>query len=323
MAAKQTRPIEVFFSYSHKDKRLRDRLETQLIILEREGIISSWHDHKIFAGEEWKGQIDEHLKTAQIILLLVSPDFISSDYCYDIEMKQALERHELGSARVIPIILRHTDWKRAPFGKLQALPEDGKPVTSWSSRDEAFLDIGQGIRKVVKELEEKANERDRLLAATKAGAFQLSLDYEIELLRSGEEAHLRYYPPRLRSELGLARLYGIPDINPETVPRRERLKLWYYINNKLDIEVPVWLGAHLRTYGDTAGYREYFDIQEDRKVVLQPGDTTYHRYLTIKNDWPVGMYQLVAAVWYGIRAGPQNSINLTSYFISSSILRIT
>lgn len=146
------KPFEIFFSYSHKDQRLRDQLETQLSLLKREGLITSWYDHKITAGHEWAGKIDEHLNSAQIILLLISANFIASDYCYDIEMQCALERHEAREARVIPIILRPVDWKKAPFGKLKALPTDGKPVTKWTDNDSAFYDIAQGIRKVVEEL---------------------------------------------------------------------------------------------------------------------------------------------------------------------------
>jgi DNA-binding XRE family transcriptional regulator len=152
--------IEIFFSYSHKDQRLRDQLETQLSPLKREGPISSWHDRKIGAGNEWAGQIDTHLKTADIILLLVSPDFIASDYCYDIEMKRTMLRHDAGEARVLPIILRPCDWHKAPFGKLQVLPTDGKPITgrSWRNLDEAFFDVVQGIRKVVEEIISKEDQ---------------------------------------------------------------------------------------------------------------------------------------------------------------------
>ena len=96
-------------------------------ILKRQGVIRDWHDRKITAGTEWKGQIDHHLDTAGVILLLVSADFIASDYCYDVEMKRALERHDTGEARVIPVILRPVDgWQAAPFGKLQAAPTDGQ-----------------------------------------------------------------------------------------------------------------------------------------------------------------------------------------------------
>ena len=105
-AARSDAPVELFYSYSHRDERLRDRVDTHLAVLKREGLISSWHDRKIGAGVEWKDQIDAHLDRARVILLLVSPDFLASDYCYDREMKRALERHEAGLARVIPVILR-------------------------------------------------------------------------------------------------------------------------------------------------------------------------------------------------------------------------
>jgi tetratricopeptide (TPR) repeat protein len=146
-----TKPIELFISYAHRDQRLRDQLETHLSSLKRDGFISTWHDRKIAAGEEWAGVINEHLNTAHIILLLVSSDFTASEYCNDVEVKRALERHTAGEAYVIPIILRRVDWRNAPFGKLQALPENAKPVTSWKNRDDAFFNIAQGIRRVVEE----------------------------------------------------------------------------------------------------------------------------------------------------------------------------
>jgi TIR domain len=144
--------IKVFFSYSHRDAELRDELAKHLRLLERQGVIASWHDRQIPPGTEWAGVIDTHLQTAAIILLLVSADFLASDYCYDIEMQRAMERHEAGEARVIPIILRPMDWYSAPFGKLQALPRGGRPVTSWPNQDEAFLDIARGIRSIAEEL---------------------------------------------------------------------------------------------------------------------------------------------------------------------------
>ncbi len=146
------RTMEVFYSYAHKDEKLRKKLETQLSHLKQQGRIANWHDHKIGAGQEWANVIDEHLNTADIILLLVSPDFLASEYCYDVEMKRALERHERKEARVIPIILRPSDWHTAPFGKLEALPRDGKPVTTWPNRDQAFLDVAIGIRKALEEM---------------------------------------------------------------------------------------------------------------------------------------------------------------------------
>jgi tetratricopeptide (TPR) repeat protein len=121
-------------------------------MLKREGVIRDWHDRQITARQEWDGEIDEHLNSARVILLLASPDFLASKYCYDIEVRRAMERHEAGEARVIPVILRPCEWQSAPFGKLQALPTGAIPITRWPDRDEAFLSVTQGIHRAVEEL---------------------------------------------------------------------------------------------------------------------------------------------------------------------------
>lgn len=159
MESQPPEALEVFYSYSHKDEELRDELDTHLAMLKREGVIQGWHDRRIIAGQEWDGEIDTHLKTAHIILLLVSSDFLASSYCYDIEVEQAMERHEAGETRIIPIILRPCDWKSAPFGKLQALPKDALPVKKWADRDEAFLNIAEGIRRAAEHFTAKRAEQ--------------------------------------------------------------------------------------------------------------------------------------------------------------------
>lgn len=143
--------IQLFYSYSHKDEELREKLERHLGGLKRQGVITDWHDRRITAGTEWGEEINAHLNTADIILLLVSADFIDSDYCYSVEVTRAMQRHEAGEARVIPVILRPADWRGAPFGSLQALPADAKPVVTWTNPDEAFLSIVEGIRAVIGE----------------------------------------------------------------------------------------------------------------------------------------------------------------------------
>jgi hypothetical protein len=147
-------PIDVFISYSHRDEPYREELEKHLSLLRRSDAIRSWHDRRIGAGDEWKAVIDEHLDRARIILLLVSVDFINSDYCYDDELKRALQRRAAGEAVVIPIILRQCEgWqKNTPFGALQALPRDGKPIKTWADPDEAWTDVARGIRQVVERL---------------------------------------------------------------------------------------------------------------------------------------------------------------------------
>lgn len=151
-----TQGIALFFSYSHRDEALRDELAKHLSLLERQEVLSSWHDRQITPGSEWAGQIDHHLEQAQIILLLVSADFLASDYCYDIELRRAMERHEMGEAVVVPVMLRSVDWQGASFGRLQALPKNGRPVTTWENQDEAFTDIARGIRRVVENLQKRA-----------------------------------------------------------------------------------------------------------------------------------------------------------------------
>ncbi|MCW5313450.1 TIR domain-containing protein [Nostoc sp. KVJ3] len=141
--------VEVFFSYSHRDETLRDELAKHLTTMRRQKIITAWYDREITAGSEWADNIYVHLNSAQIILLLVSADFLASDYCYDIELKRAMERHETGEACVIPIILKPVDWQGAPFGKLQALPKNAESISTWADRDQAFLNVVQGIRRVV------------------------------------------------------------------------------------------------------------------------------------------------------------------------------
>lgn len=145
--------IEIFFSYSHQDETYLEKLKSHLSPLQRQRYIDvMWHDRGISAGIEWKQELDNHLNTAHLILLLISPDFIRSNYCTGIEMERALARHEQGEARVIPVILRPCLWQEMPFGKLQALPEDGKAVSTWPNDDEAFLNVALGIRKALKEI---------------------------------------------------------------------------------------------------------------------------------------------------------------------------
>lgn len=142
----------VFFSYSHADEAVRDEIEKQLSTLKRQGVIETWHDRRIGAGEDFAGVIDRHVETDDIILLLVSADFIDSDYCYEREMTRAMERHEAGQAIVIPVILRPCDWHGTPFGRLNATPRDGKPISRYADRDEALLEVTKAVRAAVERL---------------------------------------------------------------------------------------------------------------------------------------------------------------------------
>jgi hypothetical protein len=153
--------VKIFFCYAREDEALLNKLKAHLRPLQRQGLIDVWHDRDISAGTEWEQEISQHLNAAQIILLLVSPDFMDSDYCYGIEMKRAIERHERDEARVVPVILRPTLWRETLLGKLQALPKDAKPVISWSNVDDALFSIAEGIRDIVIKLRIAEEEQAR------------------------------------------------------------------------------------------------------------------------------------------------------------------
>ena len=157
----KTDKIALFCSYSHKDEELRQALESHLSTLKRKEVISSWHDRKITAGEEWKKEIDRQLEAADIILLLISSDFIASDYCYEKELEIAMERHESNQAIVIPIILRPSDWSDAPFASIQALPREAQAVTKWDNEDEAWQDVVSGIKKSIEKIHKLKNRNKK------------------------------------------------------------------------------------------------------------------------------------------------------------------
>lgn len=146
------RTPRLFYSYAHEDTGLREEMAKHLRVLERNRVIHSWYDNMIAPGVEWSREIADQLRQADIIVLLVSSDFLDSDYCYTVEMEQALERHRAGTARVVPIILRPVLWEESPLAALQALPKAAKPITLWSNRDEAWTDVARGIKRVCDEL---------------------------------------------------------------------------------------------------------------------------------------------------------------------------
>lgn len=150
---------KLFVSYSHKDEAFREDLEEHLTMMSREGVISIWHDRKILAGQEWKGQIDDNLEQADIVIFMVSPSFLASDYCFDVEVARALEKKEHGSAEIISIIIRPCDWAAAKFSKYQAVPTDAKAVSTWDNKDEAWLDAVLKIKSHLKNFTPKPADK--------------------------------------------------------------------------------------------------------------------------------------------------------------------
>ena len=143
--------MKLFISYSHIDETTKSELDKFLVMLKRNGVLETWDDRKIEPGDEWDQAINQNLINSDIILLLVSQDFLASDYCYDVEVKKALQFHNNNEKTIIPIIVHNCDWKGSPLAKLQALPKDGVPIFSkkWNSKEDAIMNVVQGIKKVV------------------------------------------------------------------------------------------------------------------------------------------------------------------------------
>lgn len=150
---------KVFISYTRADEPYKDMLLKHLSLLKRRGLIDLWHDRRIDAGEDFTQKIDGELEKSDIVVLLISADFIASNYCYSHELESAMRLHELGLVKVVPVIARACDWTKASFGKLKVLPSDGKEITAWSNQDDAFRDVALGIRKLVEQVQsERENE---------------------------------------------------------------------------------------------------------------------------------------------------------------------
>ena len=146
--------LSLFISYAHADEEVKTELVKHLKPLERMGLVSEWHDRKLKAGDEWVHVISDKLRKSDIILLLISVDFINSKYCFEIELDEALQMHDAKKTRVIPVVVRNCLWASMPFAKLQALPREGKAVLSWDDRDEALTNVADGVRLVAEELME-------------------------------------------------------------------------------------------------------------------------------------------------------------------------
>ncbi len=266
-------PVKVFFCYAHEDEPLLNKLKAHLRPLQRQGLIDVWHDRDIRAGTEWEEEIKEQLNTAQIILLLVSPDFMDSDYCYGIEMQQAIERHNAGEACVIPIILRYVSWRGEPLGKLQALPTDGQ-----NQRGSRVQEVdAEALAKLREEMQRRIEADRLLLEADKFApdlfererlikqAVELCSDYKAKRYRQlGIEmsaAVLDGYDPIIqigRRVAGLGRgMVGYVSLERDSIERLTTSAISYLQENVLDTTTPD--GEGLLYLACMYGYQQQFE----------------------------------------------------------------
>jgi len=151
-------PVKIFISYAHEDETYKDELITHLVPLERENLIDSWNDRELVPGDDWDDEIKGALATAQIVLLLVSPDFIASDYIHKVEIAGAVDRHKKGEVVIAPVIVRTIDWNAFSLGRFQALPKGGKPISRWADKDEAWVSVTKGLRTLIRGINGEGRE---------------------------------------------------------------------------------------------------------------------------------------------------------------------
>lgn len=206
-------PTKVFISYSHKDEEFKNSLTEHLAGLVRSGTISEWNDRKIVAGTDWSHKIDENLRNADLILFLISSSFLSSDYCVNIEAETALSMHNSGEAQLIPIVIRAVDWSDTPLSKLQGLPKDAQPIASWPDKDEAWVNVIQGIKKHISEFQPKTKKEVTLVKSNGISPTESILEWiddtEITLTH------------RKVNRIKLSDIYIIPDVEVDDDSKNE------------------------------------------------------------------------------------------------------
>ena len=184
----------MFISFAHEDQPFRDGVVEHLAMLRHDGLIDAWDDERIDPGSEWDAEIRRRLEAAQIVLLMVSSSFLSSQYIWQVELRRAIERHEAGDAYVIPVFCRDCDWQGAPFERLQGVPREGRPIAEVPSRDRAFKQVALAVRRAASRLRSASSNRgseratgEAALAERSSGARILVVDDEpavAELIRA-------------------------------------------------------------------------------------------------------------------------------------------
>ena len=257
------RPAQVFYSYAHEDTVHVSNLNSHLSLLQRQDIISIWSDLALEAGEDWNKKIVHYLEAADLILLMISADFIASDFCYGVELKRAMQRHDERNARVIPVIVRPCDWEPSPFSKLQVLPPGGKPVTTWGDIDAAWTAVAKGIRRIL-------TDETSATLSTGRKSWQLRVLAAIDELDINALNKIRDF---LRSKSGDEKLTIESVIKGSVVLRLDiseagQKALEDLINNGELVEL---LGFKI------LGYAEYRRSSESKKELEQTGQDTFSK----------------------------------------------
>lgn len=248
--------MKAFISYSHKDAGALDRLHTHLAMLRREGAIEAWFDREILAGGELDAEISAQLESCELFLLLVSPDFLASDYCVEREMQRALERHAAKNARVVPIIIEPCDWTASPLRQLKALPRDAKPVSEWTNENNAYLDVVNEIRRILRS-DRRSDGPMASDAATDGGTatrrYRVKRDFD-EIDRSDFRS-TAFQSLRSYFERAIAEIDSIDALRGRFVPLTETSFTCTLVNKARDRSV-AHITVHCR--GSSHGFSDIF-----------------------------------------------------------------
>ena len=255
--------MQAFISYSHNDDYYLDLLIKHLAQLKRDGQLQEWTDRAIEAGSSLDQEVDTNLHSADLFIALLSPDYLNSNYCYDIEFKKAQELHEVGQLRIIPVVIEDCDWINSPFSKLKALPKDGLAVSKWSNENTAMLDVIQNLRKVLSRgsqvgpsiasvIEPKSNSR----------AYKVQRDFDsIQKLEFVEDGHIEFC--RLL-EQNLSELSSLEGIQAKIIKKDEKNFECILVNrNKINTEATLKITNSMQEEGRSShifsgSYSTYF-----------------------------------------------------------------
>lgn len=283
---------KVFFSYSHKDETMRNELETHLAMLKRHGTIETWHDRRILAGTELDGEIDQNLEEANIILLLVSPYFMDSDYCMEREMTRAMEKHDDGSATVIPVFLQYCDWKGAPFGRLLGIPTDAKPISQYADYHEALAIVAKEIRRVAEKYRTSDSTKSNFIPGQvpiRAGSPVLPRTSNLAIKRKFDDHECDEYLENTYEYIARFFEGSLQELTSRNAQIKTKFKridansfsAWIYDNGKMVSECSVYNGSGLGFGGSSIRYSSTADTSRNSfNESLSIANDGYKLYLT-------------------------------------------
>lgn len=212
--------MNAFISYSHKDEVFLDKLLTHLATLRRDGSIIEWTDEDIRAGSDLNNEISKALKDAGLFIALVSPDYLASNYCYNKEFEYAINRQEEGSLVIVPIIVEDCDWHSTPFGKVKALPKDGKPIANWSNQNTAYLNIIQELRKlIIAQKSNRSSASEQLEKVSPTRNYKIKKDFDS--LEKMEEVKKTFQEVKEKTIANLRELEELDNIKAKVLKNEE------------------------------------------------------------------------------------------------------